>query len=303
MARGKSEFQHRLEQSLVACVARLGSRLAQRLSLRTLRRIAEMGARVVIALTSKRQRLADANIAAAFPELSQAERDRIRLASVRNICLTMLEMLKLPAITPSELRQLIPLEADIMRENLQERGVIILTAHYGNWEWLGARLAQEAPVTVIARDAAHDVTASLINNARESHGVTVIGRDDLRRMLSVLNHKEILGILPDQHALQGGVLLDFLGRPAWTFTGPALFAARTGAIVLPVFCVRQPDDSFVVEMMPPLDLVDSGDREADLLENTRTINEVISEAIRRHPEQWLWLHNRWKMKSGQDSAQ
>jgi KDO2-lipid IV(A) lauroyltransferase len=75
-----------------------------------------------------------------------------------------------------------------------------------------------------------------------------------------------------------------------------LLAARTGAQVLPMFCVRKNDGTFDVEVMPPLELVDTGDREADVAANTQTIMDAISAAIRRHPEQWLWLHDRWKSK-------
>ncbi|MGE5532440.1 MAG: lysophospholipid acyltransferase family protein, partial [Bacteroidota bacterium] len=212
-------------------------------------------------------------------------------------CRTMMELLKLPAMTPDQLKELVKFDVGPqLRETLKERGILLITAHYGNWEWLGARMAQEVPVTSIARDAAHDVTASIINNARASHGNKIIGREDLRRMISILRGKEILGILPDQHALQGGILRDFLGRPAWTFTGPALLAARTGAQVLPMFCVRKDDGTFDVEVMPPVELIDTGDRDADVAANTQTIMDAISAAIRRHPEQWLWLHDRWKSK-------
>jgi Kdo2-lipid IVA lauroyltransferase/acyltransferase len=294
----KSRTRHNLEQAFMSRLAAGGSWLARRLSLRALRRLADCFALVVIACTGKRQRLADANLAAVFPELSSRERDAIRIASVRNICRTMIELFHLPAMTPEELSSRVRLEAGpLLRETVKERGILFITAHYGNWEWLGARVAQEVPTTVIARDAAHDVTASIINDARASHGMKVIGREDLRRMISVLRSREALGILPDQHALNAGVLMQFLGRPAWSFTGPALLAARTGALVVPVFSVRQDDGTFDIEMLPPLEMVDTGDREADLLTNSQAILDALSDAIRRHPEQWLWLHDRWKMKS------
>jgi KDO2-lipid IV(A) lauroyltransferase len=299
----KSVFRHNLEQAALSRLAASTSWLAQRASLPVLRSFADRFAGLVMLISGRRQRLADANIAAAFPELSARERTAIRKGSVRNICRTMIELLKLPAMSPEQVAQLVRLEeGPQMRETLQERGIILLTAHYGNWEWMGARLAQEVPITSIARDAAHDLTASLINNARASHGMKVIGREDLRRMINVLRGKEMLGILPDQHALQGGVLCDFLGRPAWSFTGPALLAARTGAQVLPAFCVRQADGTFLIEVRPPLDIVDTGDRDADLQVNTQTIMTALGDAIRRHPEQWLWLHDRWRSKPAVDET-
>lgn len=293
----KSKTRHNLEQACLSRLAAFGSWAARRLSPRTLGRFGDGFAALVMVATRKRQRMADHNLAATFPELTRRERDAIRRASVRNICRTMLELFRLPSMSAEQVAAHVKLDAGpMMRETLKERGILLITAHYGNWEWLGARLAQEVPITVIARDAAHDLTASIINDARASHGMKVIGREDLRRMISVLRSKEMLGILPDQHALNGGVLRDFLGRPAWSFTGPALLAARTGALVLPAFPVRQPDGTFEVEVRPPLPLADTGDRDADLLTNTQLILDAIGDAIRRHPEQWLWLHDRWKMK-------
>ena len=300
----KSRTRHNLEQALLSRLAAFGSWAAGRMSPRVLGWIADGFAALVMVATRKRQRMADANLAATFPERSHRERDAIRRASVRNICRTMLELFRLPYMSAEQLAACVKLDAGpMMREVLTQRGILLITAHYGNWEWLGARLAQEVPITVIARDAAHDLTASIINDARASHGMKVIGRGDLRRMIAVLRSKEVLGILPDQHALNGGVLRNFLGRPAWSFTGPALLAARTGALVLPAFPVRQPDGTFEVEVMPPLDLLDTGDREADLLTNTQSILDTIGDAIRRHPEQWLWLHDRWKMKSPEQAEQ
>lgn len=303
MSRRKSVTQHNLEQAVVSRLTASFSWLARRLPLRTLRRLADAVAWVIMGLSQKRQRLAAANIAAAFPELSAREHTAIRRGCVRSICRTMIEMLKLPALSPEALSELVRLEAGPwLREILQERGIILLTAHYSNWEWFGARLAHEVPITVIARDAAHDLTAELINSARESHGVKVIGREDLRRMIGVLRGHEMLGILPDQHALQGGILTDFLGRPAWSFTGPALLAARTGAAVVPAFAVRQPDGNYVIEVQEPLALVDTADRDADLVTNTQIILDAIAAAVRRHPDQWLWLHDRWKSKQA-DAAE
>ena len=300
----KSRLQHNVEQALISRIALGGSWLARRLPLSVLRRLADGFAALIMVSARKRQRMADANIAAAFPELSPRERTAIRRASVRNICRTMIELLKLPALSPQDLQRLVRVDnLDLIRETIKERGIILLTAHYGNWEWFGARLGTQLPLTVIARDAAHDITASLINQARASHGMKVIGREDLRRMISVLRNGEALAILPDQHALEGGILTEFLGRPAWSFTGPALLAARTGAAVMPVFAVRQPDGTFNCEVFPPLELQATGDRDADVIANTQIILDAIGEAIRRHPEQWLWMHDRWKMKhSDQRSA-
>jgi KDO2-lipid IV(A) lauroyltransferase len=123
----------------------------------------------------------------------------------------------------------------------------------------------------------------------------VLSQEDLRGMLRALQANRVLGILPDQHAAFGGIIVDFLGRPAATAVGPAVLAFRTGCAVVPGFCYRRPDGTYLARFFPPLELVRTGDREHDVRENTILFNEVIGEQIREHPEQWLWLHRRWKV--------
>jgi Kdo2-lipid IVA lauroyltransferase/acyltransferase len=292
----KRPLRHKLEQSGWALVARFASGLT-RLSLRTIRATADAWALLVMAAAPKRQRMADANLAAAFPELTRAQRRAIRRRSAMSIARTMIELLKLPRLSKEDLAQLIVTpDLEPLREAVREGpGVLFIAAHFGNWELMAAHLAhQVTPLTVIARDASHSVTASLINRARESHGTKIIGRRDTREMLRVLTSHGMLGMLPDQHAAEGGMLLEFLGRPAWTFTGPALLASRTGARVFAGFCIRDFDGPFRMVLLPEITLVNTGDRDADVVTNTRLINATIEQAIREHPDNWLWLHNRWK---------
>jgi KDO2-lipid IV(A) lauroyltransferase len=293
----KKTYRRKIEQAIICRVTLATSALVRALSLPAVQRLGRRVAWLIVHLFQARQRMADRNLAAAFPDMTAQQRRQVRLESVQNICCTMLELLKLPAISRTELAELVDAEGHehLQAALAQDRGLIILTAHYGNWEVLGAWLAQQVPeVHVVARDAAHDVTASIINQARASHGLQVVDRDDVRHMLRVLNAGSVLGILPDQHSLQGGVLVDFMGRPAWSFTGTALLAQRTGAIILPIFCWRTPAGHFRLQIHPSLELVETGDRQADALLNTRRIMAVIEEQIYRQPEPWLWLHNRWK---------
>jgi KDO2-lipid IV(A) lauroyltransferase len=114
-------------------------------------------------------------------------------------------------------------------------------------------------------------------------------------MLRALRSGRILGILPDQHAAGGSIIVDFMGRPAATAVGPATLAARTGAPIIPAFCRRRPDGDFEAVIYPPLPLVNTGDREADVRANTILVNQALEREILAHPEQWLWLHRRWKV--------
>jgi KDO2-lipid IV(A) lauroyltransferase len=173
---------------------------------------------------------------------------------------------------------------------------MVVTAHFGNWELLGAVVSLLGyELAVLARDAQDPATASLVNAARNKLGMTVLGRDDLNEMTSWLRQGKVLGVLPDQRQARGGRILDFMGRPATTALGPAILALRTGAAVVPAFARRMPDGRFHVVFYRPLD-PPSGPERSRLIEvYAQKINQAIGDEIARHPEQWLWLHDRWKI--------
>lgn len=296
--RRKHPVRRAIERALVRCLASPAFALVRVLSIRSIRRLGHMLGLLLFVCTPRRQRLADANLRAVFGDsLSPAERRRVRLAVARNLCKLFLELFKLPALDHEDIRRLVPVRGveRLQKVRARGKGAILLTAHFGNWELLGARAAAEGlDVAVVARDASDAHVASLVNHCRESVGVRVLGRNDLRGMLSHLRANGFLGILPDQHAKSGSVRMTFLGRPAWVPRGPATLALRTGCALIVAFCVRQENDELVAEVAGevPLDVPD--DREEAVIVVMERINRLIEEEIRRRPEQWLWLHDRWK---------
>ncbi len=256
-------------------------------------------AALIVLLTPRRQAIAADNIRQVLGEgLSERRVRQIRRECVRNLTRAMLTLLRLPVMSREEIIERVPVKGwEYVEQALARgKGVLSVTGHFGNWELLGARaVAQGYRLVVIARDAAHSATAQVVNMARESAGVEVIGRGDAAAMLRTLRANGLLGIVPDQHVAEGGIVVDFMGRPAMTATGPASLAARTGCAAVPGFCRYQPDGSLQMEILPPLDLVDSGDRDHDIRANTQLINDAIGDYIRKYPEQWLWLHRRWKV--------
>ncbi len=278
--------------------------LVRLLPLRWLRRLATGVACMLRILVPSRQRVAQENIRHVFGDRFDAEQRRqIAFAATTNICKTMIELLKMRYLSAQQITKMVSLRGQqhLWAALGQGKGVILLTAHFGNWEMGGARLAIEGfPVVAVVRDATEQLAADLINEARQHQGITVLARDDLRDMLRALHDNQCLAILPDQHVAEGGIVVDFLGRPAATAIGPAILAVRTGCAVVPLFGVRRPDDTIDGYILPPLELLETGDRDHDVRENTEMINRTIGEQIREHPEQWLWLHRRWKVE---DTAQ
>lgn len=185
------------------------------------------------------------------------------------------------------------------------QGVLAVTAHYGNWELMAARVVQLGyPVNVIARDADDPATNDLVNRIRGDCGYRVITRrDSMRPALKCLRRNELLGIMVDQNSDSGGVYVPFFGHPAATAAGPAVLARRTGASVIPVFTRRQADGTHLAEFLPPVPVVATDDREGDVYDLTARVTEAIEAAIRAEPSQWFWIHRRWKKQLPAPSPQ
>ena len=174
------------------------------------------------------------------------------------------------------------------------KGVILLTAHLGNWELQGRFVAASGvPLTVVAREPENREFGDYVRGLRESAGFAVLPKGaSARDILGRLKRGEAVGLLPDQNS--GDVFVPFFGVPCGTVAGPAAFALRTGAALIPTYCVRKPDDTYKFIALPPVDVVSTGDREADVARITGETNRVLEGMVRQYPDQWLWLHNRWK---------
>jgi KDO2-lipid IV(A) lauroyltransferase len=148
-------------------------------------------------------------------------------------------------------------------------------------------------VAVIARDADDPGTTELVTMLRERSGYRVFPRGNAARLvLKALRANEAVGILPDQNA--GDVFVEFFGQKAGSVAGPAVFHLRTGAPLVPLFNVRLPDDRHRVEILPPMRFEPSGDAQADYQRIMQALHDVLEGYVRRYPDQWLWLHDRWK---------
>lgn len=299
MTNQKRPLKRRIAYLLLRVFTAIMAGLAWLLPLSWLRRLATAIAYIICAFVPSRLRLAQENLRQVFRDrFDAAQRRQIARRATVNICKTMIELLKMRHLTPQQVTEQVSLRGQQHLWAALERGkgVILLTAHFGNWELGGARLAAEGfPMAVIARDANEGFAARLINQARERHGERVLAREDLGEIVRVLRDNRCLAILPDQHAAQGGIVVDFLGRPAATATGVATLALRIGCAVVPLFGPRQPNDSIDGYILPAVELIRTGDRDRDIRENTELINRIIGEQITKYPEQWLWLHDRWKV--------
>jgi KDO2-lipid IV(A) lauroyltransferase len=176
------------------------------------------------------------------------------------------------------------------------KGVVVTIAHFGNWELMGGYTAMKGyPCNVVARKIYFEKYDRLLVEVRTKLQLNNIYRDEsVRKMLQVLKRNGMLGFVVDQDVeTVEGVFVNFFGRHAFTPTAPVRFAVATGAPIIPVFIVRE-DLRHRMIVEPPIELVDTGDRERDLVTNTQKWVDVQEKYIRRYPHLWVWNHKRWK---------
>jgi KDO2-lipid IV(A) lauroyltransferase len=174
------------------------------------------------------------------------------------------------------------------------KGILAITAHFGNWERMAEAIAARGyKISVVARDANELRTTQLVNDVRKKRGIDVFSRGKAaRELLRRLRSNEVVGILTDQNTRE--ILVPFFGIPAGTNEGPAVIHLMTGTPIFTAFAAEGADGKYVVDVRP-LDMPRlTGDREKDVLAIMTRVNQRIEGAIREHPEQWLWMHDRWR---------
>jgi Kdo2-lipid IVA lauroyltransferase/acyltransferase len=244
------------------------------------------------------------NLEIAFPTRSESERRRILRASYVNLGRSGAEYVRLAGFFHRRLRRRISYERLDLWQQIHARhpgrGLIILTAHFGNFELLPAGHAmhgyQIGLVHHTQRFAAGD---ALTNHVRTRAGVEVIRKHSAARaVLRALRAGELIGLPFDQNAKRSEALfVPFFGEPAATASGVARVAMISGAAVVPVFLVRQPDmRSHHIVIHDEIPMQRSGDLEADVLENTRRMVAAVEEIVRRYPDQFLWTHRRFRTR-------
>ncbi len=177
------------------------------------------------------------------------------------------------------------------------RGVLLITGHCGNWELLALALScKVSPVSAVARPLDNPYFNRLIERVRKRYGNSVIYKKGaLRAIITRLRSGDTVGMLIDQSVVPAeGVLVEFLGRPAWTIKSPVLIARKTGAAVVPVFIRRKKEGGHVLDIHPEVALSDEEDLDKAVLEDTVRLSAFVERYVVENPAEWLWIHRRWK---------
>jgi KDO2-lipid IV(A) lauroyltransferase len=243
--------------------------------------------------------IAAENLRQAFPHWDEPRRLRTARAVYAHFGQTLVDILWM-ADQPRE--RLLSLIVEDGRENVDRvraagRGAVYVTAHFGNWEFYGVAWAwMGEPIGVVARPLDNPALDARLTAFRTRSGNTVISkRRALQDILRLLRQGAGVAILVDQNVQeQDGIFVEFFGRPAATTTVAAALAVKTGCALVPVHCEARADGRYTFVYGRPLEWTSTGSREADIARLTQALTTEIEGWVRAHPEQWLWMHRRWK---------
>ena len=255
------------------------------------------GAGALFGLIPRGRRRADENLAACFPDKSDSERRAIRRAMFRHLGVNAIETLRWAGGKGDELAarvDAVNMDA-ALRVAAEGRGMLALVAHLGNWDMTALWAARTLPLTIISKDIKNKSLNAFWMEKRAASGLKIVpAHNSYRKCLSVLKKGEWLGFILDQNMIRReGIFVNFFGRPACTTPGLAVLSAHARAPVVPVFVVRQSDGRHRAEFMdvipPPPDRSPESIAAA-----TQQYTRIVEDAIRRTPEQWIWMHRRWR---------
>ena len=258
--------------------------------------------RVGYFLAGNLRRTGRRNLDLAFPKLTPAEKGRILAGCFDNLGRMLGEFSQLSRITPGELSQVVDCEGleHLQAAQASGRGVILFTAHLGAWELSSFALSAFGyPISFMVRRLDNDLIEDMVDKVRKRFGNRTLDKNAVSRLaLRELNEGGTLGMLPDVNMLaREGVFVDFFGTPASTTSMLAKLALRTEAAVVPIFVPwDQQRRRFVLRLEAPLNIARTGNEAEDVQQLTASFMASIEKVVRSYPEQWLWIHKRWKTR-------
>ena len=292
-------MRHRLEYAAVALLFAALRWLPRSLA----RALGASVARLAAAVVPHWRRVGLRNLGLAFPELPGMERRRLLASAFRHWGWLLAEFARFPRHDARSIEQVIVYDGleNYLEAAARGRGIIYLTAHVGAWELSSfAHSLHGYSLAYVNRPLDNPLVDRLVNRYRCLAGNRAIDRRNAARaILAELKQGNAVGILSDQNVLEGdgNVFADFFGVPASTTAGPARLALRTEAAVVPVFVLwDEARGKYRLRFDPALELIRTGEDERDVIENTARFARVIEGVIRRHPDQWLWIHRRWSTR-------
>jgi Kdo2-lipid IVA lauroyltransferase/acyltransferase len=259
-------------------------------------------AHVVYLLHARLRKVGMRNLAMAFPQKSEAGRARILRGEFTSLGRQLAEVCQLPRYTLNNVEEVVVYDGfeNYERARARGKGVLFLTAHFGAWELSAFSHSLHGHwMHIVVRPMDNIYLDRLIRSYRTMHGNKTVAKDEfVRGLISAMKAGEVVGILMDTNVTPPqGVFVDFFGIPACTASGLARIALRTDATVIPGFTIWEESlRKYRLRFDPAVELIRTGNLEADIQANTQKFTKIIEDYVRQYPEQWLWVHRRWKAR-------
>jgi len=298
----KRARRYALEAKLAVVVSAVVRRLPRRLVLALGRGLG----RICGALDKRHLRIAADNLRQAFPEWDEERVLRTARGVYAHFGTVLFDILWMEGRSAEELLALADVEGLEMARAVvaSGRGVVCPTGHFGNWEFQGVASALLlGPFSVVARPLDNPELDRRLVGLRTATGNTVIYKKKaLGQIMRTIREGGIVAIVIDQNVqAQDGIFVDFFGRPACTTTVAAALALKTGCMIVPVHCPLGPDGRYRMVYGPPVEWKGQGRSRKDVAALTQQLSSIVEGWVREHPEQWLWLHRRWKTRPPEEA--
>ncbi|MDR3071104.1 MAG: lysophospholipid acyltransferase family protein [Endomicrobium sp.] len=241
------------------------------------------------------------NIALSFPEKTKKQINRIAKNTYRTFMKVFIDMFFISKMPDSKIEKMLIYDEEMIGKTLAKgKGLVLLSAHFGNWELSALAFAKRYTVATIVSKQSNAFIDKMLNGFRNRKGFNIIdfNRDDkisFRHIVKALRKNQVFAILGDQDAGHEGIFLPFFGRLVSTPRGPAFFALRAGSPIFTAFGVRQEDGSMKMKI-EELAMPNTGDDEKDIEIINSIYNKRLEEVIRENPDQWFWFHRRWNTR-------
>jgi len=230
--------------------------------------------------------------------LTKFEKKKILWNATKNMFLVAFEFPYLPDLAENKYNNIASYKGvEYVEEYLKNKqGALFISAHLGNWEMMASLMCSHGyPVAEIVREFDEPNLNKFVDDIRTKAKIKTIPKDrSANEIVNLIKEGWFVGLLIDQSPRDNGAPVEFFSKPCWATIGPAYLYARTKAPVHPVYMIRNNDGSLLLEILPPLTMVNSGNLQEDILKNTQICQSAIENIIRKYPEQWLWFHHRWK---------
>ena len=238
-----------------------------------------------------------ANLKAIFPKKDDKEIARIRVWMFRNFAKYLVDFFRFQNIDKGYIKRNVRIEnAHYFDQALSKgKGVIVLTAHLGNWELGGVVIAQSGyPLWAVVLPHKHKKVNDFFNYQRESKGIYVIHLGKaVRQSLRILQENKALALVGDRDFTETGIVSDFFGKPTFFPEGPAALSLKTGATIVPGFMVRNEDDTFTLSIEKPIEFTPTGNKDKDEIAIIAKYKNIFEDYIRRFPDQWYMFKKFW----------